>query len=231
MESAHPFSVSFAPCCQAILCRSQLFFRMFLDKLFQICADRFIMKQKRRCFSPFLLSPSSRRAWIEIQNRRHRAGEHRVALLAEGVDRNRSLTRREQRQEASPSSRRAWIEISGCPRSRWWRFVALLAEGVDRNPTSTTTALSAGWSPSSRRAWIEMTSLTGRRTRASPSPSSRRAWIEIEGCRGRLPSAPVALLAEGVDRNTHDLLDLCAVSLSPSSRRAWIEIESGQPRK
>lgn len=24
------------------------------------------MKQKRRCFSPFLLSPSSRRAWIEI---------------------------------------------------------------------------------------------------------------------------------------------------------------------
>lgn len=40
---------------------------MFLEKLFQICADRFIMKQKRRCFSPFLLSPSSRRAWIEIR--------------------------------------------------------------------------------------------------------------------------------------------------------------------
>lgn len=66
MESTHPFSVSFAPCFQAVLCRSQLFFRMFLDKLFQICADRFIMKQKRRCFSPFLLSPSLRRAWIEI---------------------------------------------------------------------------------------------------------------------------------------------------------------------
>lgn len=69
MESAHPFSVSFAPCFQAVLCRSQLFFRMFLDKLFQICADRFIMKQKRRCFSPFLLSPSSRRAWIEMYNK------------------------------------------------------------------------------------------------------------------------------------------------------------------
>lgn len=26
------------------------------------------MKQKRRCFSPFLLSPSLRRAWIEIGN-------------------------------------------------------------------------------------------------------------------------------------------------------------------
>lgn len=30
------------------------------------------MKQKRRCFSPFLLSPSSRRAWIEIQLLAHK---------------------------------------------------------------------------------------------------------------------------------------------------------------
>ena len=111
MESAHPFSVSFAPCCQAILCRSQLFFRMFLDKLFQICADRFIMKQKRRCFSPFLLSPSSRRAWIEIL----------CPPLA------RATLRR------SPSSRRAWIEIVDKGVLCWVWIVALLAEGVDRN--------------------------------------------------------------------------------------------------
>lgn len=83
MGSAHPFSVSFAPCFQGILCRSRLFFRMFLDKLFQICADRFIVKQKRRCFSPFLLSPSSRRAWIEkwqcdavVYDRKHRRPPH-----------------------------------------------------------------------------------------------------------------------------------------------------------
>ena len=88
MESTHPFSVSFAPCFQAVLCRLQLFFRMFLDKLFQICADRFIMKQKRRCFSPFLLSPSSRRAWIEIPVTLIVAVRLLVALLAEGVDRN-----------------------------------------------------------------------------------------------------------------------------------------------
>ena len=135
MESAHPFSVSFAPCCQAILCRSQLFFRMFLDKLFQICADRFIMKQKRRCFSPFLLSPSSRRAWIEIRNQRGQRGKLQVALLAEGVDRNRTGTQRARQNLRSPSSRRAWIEITATM------------------PRRTRT----GTSPSSRRAWIEMT--------------------------------------------------------------------------
>ena len=35
----------------------------------------------------------------------------------------------------------------------------------------------------------------------------------------------VALLAEGVDRNTWLLLGLVALYWSPSSRRAWIEIK------
>ena len=133
MGSAHPFSVSFAPCFQGILCRSRLFFRMFLDKLFQICADRFIVKQKRRCFSPFLLSPSSRRAWIEISLQEEPRTGCPVALLAEGVDRNREMKKNGRASRKSPSSRRAWIEIG-----RWcWGsaagHVALLAEGVDRN--------------------------------------------------------------------------------------------------
>ena len=34
-----------------------------------------------------------------------------------------------------------------------------------------------------------------------PSPSSRRAWIEILFCFYITPFRPVALLAEGVDRN------------------------------
>ena len=156
MESAHPFSVSFAPCFQAVLCRSRLFFRMFLDKLFQICADRFIMKQKRRCFSPFLLSPSSRRAWIEIILIRQLAllkkvallaeGVDRnsdfsgyyanilhVALLAEGVDRNTEFSRPARAGLESPSSRRAWIEIRRRGHVHHHGHVALLAEGVDRN--------------------------------------------------------------------------------------------------
>ena len=70
------------------------------------------MRQKQRVFSLFLLSPSSRRAWIEIQpvrHKRHHTGQ--VALLAEGVDRNLN-------------------NLVLC-----WRKcnVALLAEGVDRN--------------------------------------------------------------------------------------------------
>ena len=54
------------------------------------------MRQTQRVFSLFLLSPSSRRAWIEIPD----LGQLVASL-------------------ASPSSRRAWIEIvSGCNISR-----------------------------------------------------------------------------------------------------------------
>ena len=39
---------------------------------------------------------------------------------------------------------------------------------------------------------------------------------------------PVALLAEGVDRNAQDDVDLVGLRRSPSSRRAWIEIGDGR---
>ena len=46
------------------------------------------MRQKQGVFSLFLLSPSSRRAWIEIKNSGRDTMAVTVALLAEGVDRN-----------------------------------------------------------------------------------------------------------------------------------------------
>ena len=46
------------------------------------------MRQKQRVFSLFLLSPSSRRAWIEIPPASLEFLPASVALLAEGVDRN-----------------------------------------------------------------------------------------------------------------------------------------------
>ena len=46
------------------------------------------MRQKQRVFSLFLLSPSSRRAWIEIFLWFEWRFSALVALLAEGVDRN-----------------------------------------------------------------------------------------------------------------------------------------------
>ena len=58
-------------------------------------------------------SPSSRRAWIEIYRHKIESGSDRVALLAEGVDRNLSIL----------------LHIR-------YLFVALLAEGVDRNTLS-----------------------------------------------------------------------------------------------
>ena len=66
--------------------------------------------------------------------RRGRNDGRRVALLAEGVDRNYSDNLAEDVRRGSPSSRRAWIEI-GHPPHR---------------------GLLRGRSPSSRRAWIEI---------------------------------------------------------------------------
>ena len=91
------------------------------------------MRQKQSIISLFLLSPSSRRAWIEMLMAARILSTPLVALLAEGVDRNVA--------EAQ--------SISGLS-------VALLAEGVDRNFVSRWRSVPAGESPSSRRAWIEI---------------------------------------------------------------------------
>ena len=72
------------------------------------------MRQKQSIFSLFLLSPSSRRAWIEMRTAARSSPSGLVALLAEGVDRNMSLN----------------IATGALP-------VALLAEGVDRNKPET----------------------------------------------------------------------------------------------
>ena len=56
-----------------------------------------------------------------------------VALLAEGVDRNRMAVDVDGQMGKSPSSRRAWIEISYFLSKYLGIGVALLAEGVDRN--------------------------------------------------------------------------------------------------
>ena len=113
------------------------------------------MRQKQRVFSLFLLSPSSRRAWIEIAKPTKTILRRWVALLAEGVDRNNQL-------------KQTGLTMQ----------VALLAEGVDRNTNTAKTTKKINVSPSSRRAWIE---------------------IFCGDLRGKLP--PVALHAEGVDRN------------------------------
>ena len=101
-----------------------------------------------------------------------------VALLAEGVDRNRRYYAIYDKVAKSPSSRRAWIEI--CRPLLFGNLccVALLAEGVDRNEAS----------------------LFGKK-KDPMSPSSRRAWIEIFFNVLSNSRVEVALLAEGVDRN------------------------------
>ena len=126
------------------------------------------------------VSPSSRRAWIEIGGRNYITQKGwQVALLTEGVDRNTPGSTIWLNTPASPSSRRAWIEISKWDMVRWdsakspssrraWiemlkvvrfeklNFVALLTEGVDRNRLDIDTCGPALPSPSSQRVWIEI---------------------------------------------------------------------------
>ena len=91
------------------------------------------MRQKQGVFSLFLLSPSSRRAWIEMLIGVTDIAPVSVALLAEGVDRNVCIAFDLLLDIESPSSRRAWIEISFAITLHIRAKVALLAEGVDRN--------------------------------------------------------------------------------------------------
>ena len=172
------------------------------------------------------MSPSSRRAWIEITPRKRRKARPHVALLAEGVDRNYVLRRLNIDTVASPSSRRAWIEIINNGKLYYVLDVALLAEGVDRNKEleaqgkMTFVALLAEgvdrnyndgryfllrYNVALLAEGVDRNLMGWRGCVGSwASPSSRRAWIEIASQSGQRPCPPrVALLAEGVDRNQH----------------------------
>ena len=105
---------------------------------------------------------------------------------------------------ASPSSRRAWIEIIVEELEPGADDVALLAEGVDRNVKL------KRWHERQRVAlFAEGVDRNGLLVdclvKPEQSPSSRRAWIEIQPDTSSHCAAPVALLAEGVDRNLRRL--------------------------
>ena len=80
-----------------------------------------------------MLSPSTRRAWIEIFSRVIRAGQHVVALHPEGVDRNRVG------EKTTIETLNVALHPEGVDRnssyaaSRASINVALHPEGVDRN--------------------------------------------------------------------------------------------------
>ena len=125
----------------------------------------------------------------------------RVALLAEGVDRN----------------------MLGSPFFGPALPVALLAEGVDRNsrrPSGLMYASVALLAEGVDRNFLAHCLLEP----VDSSPSSRRAWIEILDDGAQCSPSVVALLAEGVDRNVYGQALQVVNARSPSSRRAWIEI-------
>ena len=82
------------------------------------------------------LSPSPRRAWIEISAIVPKAPCIAVALPTEGVDRNWGYEKMRKKPNESPSPRRAWIEITSFLKNQAYSKVALPTEGVDRNITA-----------------------------------------------------------------------------------------------
>ena len=92
-----------------------------------------ILPENSFYFMAHLLSPSARRAWVEITKTAVNTLKKSVALLAEGVGRNRALWLDLLEPAGSPSSRRAWVEI-----------LMILADPL------------YGRSPSARRAWVEI---------------------------------------------------------------------------
>ena len=124
-----------------------------------------------------------------------------VALLAEGVDRNRLVIISCQPPTWSPSSRRAWIEIAERTTPLHTPTVALLAEGVDRN----------AYRDQVRAHQLAVALLAegvDRNICAASSTLTSSVALLAEGVdRNRFPSGfhragHVALLAEGVDRNS-----------------------------
>ena len=126
------------------------------------------------------VSPSTRRAWIEIVEQDYDTDKNPVALHPEGVDRNF------QPRRPCRSTCRVALHPEGVDRNQKFykttteeQDVALHPEGVDRNLIDTNANMTCFVSPSTRRAWIEILSKIGTYTPRNKSPSTRRAWIEI----------------------------------------------------
>ena len=111
-----------------------------------------------------------------------------VALLAEGVDRNSTNSESTNGRVQSPSSRRAWIEITLEASYLIIERVALLAEGVDRNLNELQRNPDIGSRPRILRGraprggcGLLSGDLAAEIVSGDSSPSSRRVWIEISG--------------------------------------------------
>ena len=81
-----------------------------------------------------------------------------VALLAEGVDRNRPVQQEWQPAQVALLAEGVDRNSAAVVALHVLRVVALLAEGVDRNIQRNSSKAVRVKSPSSRRAWIEIPS-------------------------------------------------------------------------
>ena len=148
-----------------------------------------------------LLSPSTRKAWIEIDPfcqkvmpllcrlPHGRRGLKSIKPLSVVIFGERRLPHGRRGLKLcvfkvlliislSPSTRKAWIEIYANSYRIIYLVVAFHTEGVDWNKHINFKIFVCVGSPSTRKAWIEIM-LVSLRREINVSPSTRKAWIEI----------------------------------------------------
>ena len=152
-------------------------------------------------------SPSTRRAWIEIEHQGTVDFAKLVALHPEGVDRNMQWLR-------ICLHLRVALHPEGVDRNHTLnciavglQTVALHPEGVDRNISELYNRTCKTVSPSTRRAWIEIGTADTPDTLPAQSPSTRRAWIETCTAVCIDIPVPVALHLKGAGRKQIVTLD------------------------
>ena len=147
------------------------------------------------------MSPSARRAWIEISAMPCVAFSSLVALRTEGVDRNRPVQNTVSARNRSPSARRAWIEICWNSRQPTRGRVALRTEGVDRNAGDL--AGSAGKQVALRTEGVDRNILVRLHLLFGVGVALRTEGVDrnLAGV-WQFSAEDVALRTEGVDRNS-----------------------------
>ena len=196
----------------------------------------------------YVLSRSSRAAWIETSRTSTTACMASVAVLTGRVDRNSAMPRQNSQASASRSSRAAWIETlsltrfysavsSRSSRAAWietvvkdsfttQRQVAVLTGRVDRNKRALLAMLRAQVAVLTGRvdrnqAAIEWCETYARRGPHGPR-GSKHWWQRHRDLSGR-----VAVLTGRVDRNWGKFRARQPYYRSRSSRAAWIETSAG----
>ena len=146
------------------------------------------------------MSPSARKVWIEISDRRLKDNIEDVTFRKEGVDWNVCSSLIAVVFALSPSARKVWIEIANVCTTFPTVFRHLPQGRCGLKCSISSHVNSRFTSPSARKVWIEIYGVLTA-ININGSPSARKVWIEISSSKGASVRFNVTFRKEGVDWN------------------------------